>query len=514
MPRGRLPMYTIREILRLSLQLGVSANEIARALPVSRGKVQETLRRAAVHKLRWPLAAEIDDDQALQTLLFPPPPSVPLVHEDPDWGKIDKELRRKGVTRQLLWIEYRAQHSAGLSYPQFCKRLEKWQKKCDVVMSQEHPAGERAFVDFAGQTVWVTDRETGEVTAAHIIVAVLGASNYIFAEACTGEDLRSWIEAHVHFFRFIQGVPKFVVPDNLKSAVIKANRHDPVLNRTYSRLAEHYGCGILPARKRRPKDKAKVEKGVQIVEQRILAPIRDRRFFSLRELNEQIAQMIAELNNEPFQKLSGSRSSWFEEIDKPALNDLPSEEFEFEEWSIDVRVPKNYHVTIDRHHYSVPYYLVEDTVDVRLTSYTIEVFRGGKREASHLRNWTENGKTTNPEHMPPRHAAYHGMSAERFIEQAEAVGPFTTAMIQFLLNSKPQPQLSFNLCFGLLRTLKEKHGSDELETACSYALRVRSPGYRVVKEILAHGVDKLPKQLSMSSTSFDHKNIRGPEQFK
>ncbi len=514
MPRGRLPMQIIREILRLKLQLGVSANEIARVLPASRGKVQETLRLAEVHKLSWPLPVELNDDQALQQFLFPPPPPVPTVHEDPDWEQIDRELRRKGVTRRLVWIEYRSEHQKGLSYSQFCKRLRKWQSKVDVVMPQDHPAGEKAFVDFAGQTAWITDRDTGELTRAHIFVAVLGASNLIFAEGCAGEDLRSWIGAHVRFFRFIHGVPKFLVPDNLKSAVTKANRHDPVLNRTYLRLAEHYGCGILPARKRRPRDKAKVEKGVQIVEQQILAPLRDRTFFSLDELNQEINRLLDIVNNQPFQKLSGSRKTWFEEIDKPALHDLPPEEFEFEEWSIGVPVPKNYHVTIDCHHYSVPYYLVDETVDVRQTSYTIEVFHNGKRVASHIRNWTENAKTSAEEHMPRRHAAYHGMSADRFIEQAAAIGPCTTAMIQYLLNSKPQPQLSFSLCFGLLRTLKEKHGPAELEAACSYALRARTPGYRVVKEILKQGVDNLPKHLSMPSTSFEHKNIRGPEQFK
>ncbi|MBX9694647.1 MAG: IS21 family transposase, partial [Cyanobacteria bacterium] len=367
MPRERLRMQVIREILRLSLQLGLSANEISRALGVSRAKVQQTLRMAATKNLVWPLPVGMAD-QELETILFEVPPPPQRQHEDPDWEKIDRELRRKGMTKNLTWIEYREENPNGLSYPQFCKRLRKWQKQRDVVMQQEHKAGDKLFVDFAGQTVWITNRDTGEVTKAHIFVAVLGASNYIYAEACSGEDLRSWIEAHVRVFRFLGGVPKFLVPDNLKAAVTRADRHSPLLNRTYQRLAEHYHCGILPARKKHPRDKAKVEKGVQIVEQKILAPLRNRTFFGLDELNREVGRFLEHLNNEPFQKLSGSRSSWFEDVDRPALQSLPREEFEFEEWSIAVTVPKNYHVTVACHYYSVPYRLAGETVDVRETS--------------------------------------------------------------------------------------------------------------------------------------------------
>ena len=513
MPRERLPMQKIRELLRLALQLELSANEILRVLRISCGKVQETRRLAAAHELVWPLPVE-QDDQFLENLLFGAPAPVPTRYEDPDWEKIDRELRRKGMTKKLVWLEYRSETPTGLSYPQFCRRLRQWQKKRDVVMQQDHRAGEKFFVDFAGQGAWITDRDTGEVRRAEIFVGVMGASNYIFARGCADQKLQSWIEAHIHAFRFLGGVPRFLVPDNLKSAVTKADRHDPTLNRTYQRLGEHYGCGILPARKRHPRDKAKVEKGVQIVEQQVLAPLRNQTFFSLDHLNQEIGRRLKEVNDQPFQKLSGSRTTWYEEVDRPAMQPLPRFEYEFEEWSVNVGVPNNYHVFIDCHYYSVPYQLSGESVEVRSTANTVEVFHSNLRVASHLRSWVQNGKTTAEEHLPPKHAAYHGMSPERFIQQARKVGPNTTAMIQHLLDSKPYPQLSFDQCFGLLRTLKDKYGSTDLEAACSYAFRLRSPGYRVVREILKQGVENLPSQLKLPTTSFEHKNIRGPEHFK
>ncbi|MBX9690957.1 MAG: IS21 family transposase, partial [Cyanobacteria bacterium] len=397
---------------------------------------------------------------------------------------------------------------------QFCRRFRKWAAQRDLVMRQEHRAGEKLFVDFAGLRFPVTCRFTGEVRCKPVFVAVFGASNYCYAEACDSEGLRDWLKVHVRAFRFFGGCPQYVVPDNLKSAVTKAERFDPQLNKSYQRLAEHYGFGILPARPRKPKDKAKVEKGVQLVEQRVLAPMRNMTFFTLEDLNREIVQRVNDLNNEPFQKLSGSRLTWFKAVDEPELKPLPKTDFSFESWDLSVKVPRDYHICVENHFYSVPYRLVGELVDVRLTDTTIEVFHRNARISSHLRNCTEGAKTTLEEHMPASHAAYQGMSAEKFLTWAEAFGPSTSAVIGEVLKSKPHPQLCFDQCWGILRALSGKFGKDAVEKACHHALRLNSPGYRVVKSILESGVEKLPAQLQVELPKVLHPNIRGPNQFQ
>lgn len=511
MPRPRTSMHLTREILRLSLQLQLSANEISRAVGASRGKVQEIIRRARATGIKWPLP---EDDAVLEDTLFPRKQLVDSQPTEPTWEKVDAELRRKGVTLQLLWEEYLSAHKDGYSYSQFCRRYRHWASQRDLVMRQEHRAGEKLFVDFVGPRFPITCRFTGEVRHVPVFAAVLGASNYCYAEACETEGLRDWLNVHIRALRFLGGVPQLIVPDNLKSAVTKARRFEPELNKSYVRLAEHYDFGILPARSRKPKDKAKVEKGVQVVEQRILAPMRDMTFFTLEDLNKEIKRRVVELNEEPFQKLSGCRRSWFETVDRPALKALPKTDFQFEEWDLSLKVPKDYHLSIHSHFYSVPYRLVGEVVDVRLTETTVEAFHRNTRVASHIRNWSEGQKTTLEEHMPAAHAAYQGMSAEKFSEWAEEIGPSTAKVIIEILNSKPHPQLCFDQCWGILRGLSKKFGRDALETACHRALTLNSPGYRVVKTILETGIDKLPAQLPIDLPKVSHPNIRGPNQFQ
>jgi transposase len=514
MPRKRTSMPSVREILRLSLHLGMSANAIHEALHVSRGTVQDCLRRARQANLEWPLPADIGDEQLEKLLYGPASTPEPPTYVVPDFEQINKELCRKGVTLRLLWQEYAGNNPGNhCSYWHYTRLYRKWCGKHDLVMRQAHTAGEKLFVDFAGPGVAVVDRETGETTMAQIFVATMGASNYTFAVACPAQDLRSWLTAHIQCFRFLRGVPKFLVPDNTKTAVIEPARHDPLLNKSYRRLAEHYGCAIIPARPYRPKDKAKVEKGVQFVEQRILARLRNVTFFSLDDLNRSIGELLTELNNEPFQKLPGCRRERFEQIDKPALLPLPEEPFEFEQWRLSVRVPKDYHVEVGGHYYSVPYRFVGERVDVRFTDSTIEVLLAGARIASHVRSWAEGEKTSAIEHMPRSHAAYHGISAEQFIEWAYQIGPSTTTVVKAVLASKPYPQLSFDQCFGIVRTLRTKYGTKALETASCHILRIGCPSYRVLKSVLEHGVDKLPEQLPLNLAGIDHPNIRGPEHF-
>ena len=381
MPRERTSMQSLREILRLALHLQLSANAIHKATQVSRGTIQACIQKARRANLTWPLPDELDDT-ALESLLYSPQ-SKRTTRCLPDCEQIHTELSKKGVTLMLLWEEYAQRYPDNCySYWHYARLYRQWRGKQDVVMRQSHIAGEKLFVDFAGPGVPIICRETGEVTLAQIFVATFGASNFTYALACPAQDLRSWLTAHIRAFRFFGGVPKFLVLDNLKSAVIEARRYDRLLNKSYSRLAEHYGCGVLPARPYRPKDKAKVEKGVQLVEQRILARLRNVTFFSIDDLNREIEVLLNELNEEPFQKMTGCRKSRFEEIDKPALRPLPNEPFEFEQWSLSVRVPKDYHIEVDGHYYSVPYRLVGERVDVRYTDTTIEVLhnhvRGGQ----------------------------------------------------------------------------------------------------------------------------------------
>lgn len=515
MPRKRTSMPSIREILRLSLHLGMSANAIHETLQVSRGTVQDCLRRARQANVGWPLPDELDDKK-LEELLYPSAsaPAVP-VYAAPDFERINRELCRKGVTLRLLWEEY-CQSNPGnhCSYWHYTRLYRRWCGKQDVVMRQNHVAGEKLFVDFAGPGIPVVDRATGEISMAQVFVATLGASNYTFAIACPAQDLRSWLTAHIQAFQFFGGVPRFLVPDNTKTAVIEPRRYQPLLNKSYSRLAEHYGCAVVPARPYRPQDKAKVEKGVQIIEQRILARLRNITYFSLNDLNRHILELLAEVNKEPFQKLLGCRKERFEQIDKPALLPLPSEPFEFEQWRLSVRVPRDYHVEIDGHYYSVPYRLVGERVDVRFTDAVVEILHGGARVASHVRNWAEGEKSSSVEHMPPSHAAYHGISSAQFLAWAMDIGPSTTSVIKSVLASKPYPQLAFDQCFGILRSLRNKYGAKALEVACRHAIRIGCPGYKVIKSVLEHGVDKIPEQQSLELTGINHPNIRGPEHFQ
>lgn len=346
---------------------------------------------------------------------------------------------------------------------------------------------------------------------AQIFVAVLGASSYTYMDASWSQDLHSFIQSNVSALEFIKGVPEYLTPDNLKSAVTEAEPFDPIINKTYQRLAKHYGCAIRPARKLRPKDKAKVEKGVQFGETWVLARLRNYTFFSLAELNEKIQELVAELNRQPFQKMNGSRTSLYQEIDLPALKPLPPTAFEIEDWLTDVKIEKDYHVTVTGHHYSVPHHMRGKRVDIRFTDTIVEILHNNVRVTSHPRNRIENGQSTLDEHRPPQHAEYAGQSAENFLQQAQAIGPFTVQVITAIIEAHPYPQLAFDKCFGILKSLRRKYGDEQLESAAEYSIRIASPSYRIVKAALE--AESLPQQLTMSLMD-SHENIRGPEEYR
>ncbi len=500
-------MRKIQEVLRLAHEAGLGIRAISRCINASPSTVGDYLRRAKVAGLSWPLPDGLDA-AALERQLFRPPKPKGSVGSLPKWEDVHQELKRKGVTLALLWEEYKATNPDGLQYSWFCDKYRAWRGKLDAVMRQTHRAGEKLFVDYAGQTVPVVERSTGEIRQAQIFVAVLGASNYTFAEATWTQGLADWIGSHMRAFRFLGGVSELVIPDNLRSGVSKAHRYEPDINPTYQDLASHYGVAIMPARVRKPRDKAKAEVGVLLVERWILACLRNRMFFSLGELNHAIGELLERLNDRPFKKLPGSRRQLFISLDQPALGPLPDLPYLYAEWK-KVRVHIDYHVELVGHYYSVPYQLIKRQLDVRYTANTVECFSKGKRVASHLRSHIKGHHTTLPEHMPEAHRQYGNWSPQRLIRWAEKSGPATGKLIADILNSRRHPQQGFRSCLGILR-LGKSYGEDRLEGACRRALMLNAHSVKSVESILKHGLDDkpLPEQQELPLPT-DHDNIRG-----
>lgn len=501
-------MRKIREVLRLALSAGFELRKIGRSLGISHVTVSEYVSRARAAGLSWPLPEALDDT-GLNQLLFPRPAPSKDARPVPDWAYVHRELRRKGVTKILLWEEYKRAHPDGYQLSRFCDLYVDWAGRIDLVMRQEHRAGEKLFVDFAGPTVPIVDPGTAEVLfEAQVFVAVMGASSYTYAEALRSQSLRDWIGAHVRAFGFFDGVPEVVVPDNLRSGVSKACRYEPDINPTYHAMAAHYGCAVIPARVRRPKDKAKVEAGVQLVERWILAALRNRTFTSLTELNEAIRELLVRLNDRRFQKLPGSRRTMFETVDLPALLPPPAAPFVFEEWSY-ATVGIDYHIEVDGHYYSVPSALARKKVEVRATDATVEVLFGGNRVASHARSYQKGRHTSIKEHMPSSHRRYAEWTPERIRRWAASVGPETGAHVAAILEHRAHPEQGFRAALGIMRLCKE-YGADRLEAACRRAARYRLYSYKGVSNILKTGADRLDIKSAPASAPIVHDNIRGP----
>jgi transposase len=501
-------MRKITEALRLHHECGRTQREIARAIGASPTTVGQYLKRAKAAGLGYPLPSGLDEE-AIDRLLFPPPLPVDVARPEPDWAWAHGELRKKGVTLDLLWQEYKAVHPDGYRYSWFCERYRLWTGRLPVTLRQTHTPGEKLFVDYAGHTMPVIDGASGEIRQAQLFVAVLGASNYTYAEATWTQQLPDWIGSHVRCLEFMGGAPEIVVPDNLKSGVKHPSYYDPEINPTYRDWAEHYGVTVLPARAGKPRDKAKVECGVLVAERWILARLRNQRFFSLAELNRAIESLLADLNARSFKKLPGSRHSTFLELDRPALRALPPNRYQYAEWKV-ARVGIDYHCEVTGHYYSVPYQFTRQEVDVRYTEATVEVFLRGKRIAAHARSLFKGRHTTVDEHMAPAHREVAGWSATRLLGWAERIGSQTRAAIEHMLGSRKHPQQSYRACLGVLRMSKE-YGNGRLEAACDRALRLNAANYRSVHSILKHGLDRAePGTTSQSSLPFMHSNVRGP----
>ena len=514
MPRKRLSMRKIREVLRLKYYCNRSIREISGSCGIGRGTVGDYLHRAKAAGLSWPLPDELSDT-ALEQQLFPSTaPQVSSSRFVPDFHDVHKELQsRKHVTLILLWQEYKEQHPDGYQYSWFCHSYRDWAARLDVVMRHEHRAGEKLFVDYAGQTVDIVDSETGEIHNAQIFVAVLGASNYTYAEATLSQKIEDWIGSHVRAFSYIGGVPEAVVPDNLKSGVSKTCRYEPDINPTYNDLARHYQTVILPARVRKPRDKAKAEAGVLLVERWILAKLRKHTFFSLADLNREIGKLLQLLNSRTFKKLTGSRQSLFEEIDKPALKPLPASHYELAYWK-KATVHLDYHVEVEGYYYSVPHTLVKKKLDIRYTQNTVECFYSNKRVASHLRKVPRGRHATIKEHMPLNHQKYLEWTPERFKRWAAKIGPETVILTELLLLKRTHPQQAYRTLLGILR-LGKSYGEKRLEAACKRALHINSLSYRSVESILKSGLDQKPlPEENSKKEPVKHKNIRGAHYYK
>jgi len=512
MARARLSMRKVREVLRLKWEMRLSHRDVARSLGISHSTVIEYLRRARQAGLSWPLPEELDDAR-LEALLFPPSPPANVPRALPDWSHVHQELRRKGVTLQLLWLEYKARHPEGYQYSQFCELYRRWEKKLDVVLRQSYRAGEKAFIDYAGPTIPVVDAKTGEIREAQVFVGVLAASNYTYVEATWTQTLPDWTASHVRMFASWDGAPELLVPDNTKSGVKKACYYEPDLNRTYQELAAHYGTAVLPARPYHPRDRAKAETGVQIVERWILAPLRHHTFFSLAELNREITSRREALNDRPFQKLEGNRRSLFETLERPALRPLPSVPYEYGQWRR-ARVNIDYHIQVEKHFYSVPHRLAREEVEVRLTATTVETLHQGRRVAAHRRSHKKGGYTTDPAHMPSAHRQHLEWSPSRLVRWAEKVGPATADLVRRILESRPHPEHGYRSCLGLMR-LAKSHSRERLEAASRRALQIGGLSYRSVKSILQSGLDRWPlEEQTTLALPREHANLRGPEYYR
>ncbi len=507
MSQVRLSMRKIEEILRLKYEAGLSHRAIARSCSLSPSTVSEYVTHAKAAGLSWPLPKGISGEE-LEQLLFPRrEPSSGRRIPQPDWAAVHRELRRKGVTLSLLWVEYRQEHPDGYGYSQFCYHYRTWAKQLRPMMRQKHKAGEKLFVDYAGQTAPVVEPQTGEIRPAQIFVAVLGASNYTYAEAHRSQDLANWIGAHERALAFLGGVPEVLVPDNLKAGVKSPNLYEPDLNPTYQDFARHYGLAVIPARVRKPRDKAKVEVGVQVVERWVLARLRDQTFFSLAELNQAIREGLEELNSRPMRHVGQSRQELFESLDKPALAPLPERPYEFARWK-KVRVHIDYHVSFEKHYYSVPYRLIGKEVDIRATEKTVEIFYQHSRQASHRRCRAPGRYSTQGEHMPPAHQKYRDWSPERFLSWAGEVGPETTQLIAAVLDARRHPQQAYRSCLGILG-LSKRYTNARLEAACRRALPAGIRSYKGIRNILENKLDQLELDHPPAKPLPGHANIRG-----
>lgn len=508
----RMSMKNIKEILRLASDGSLSVRQIAKSCNCSPTTVSAVIERAKTADLTldWPMINQMSEE-VLENKLYPDEDyrtERPL----PDMNFIHTELKRKGVTLQLLWQEYLEQYPDGLGYSQFCDYYLKWRGKRNLSMHQIHKAGEKTYVDWVGPTMKVFDRKTGEIATAYFFVGVLGASELFYTEVFPSMDMGSWITAHIHMFEYFGGTTDILVPDNLKTGVTKSCYYEPEIHPTYLEMARHYQMAIIPARVRKPKDKSLAEYSVQLVERWIIAKHRDDTYFSFYELNRMVHRELDLANLKPFQKMDGSRRSVFEQTERHRLNPLPIKPYEIAEFKTATVAP-DYHVEFNGNFYSVPYRFVRDRVEIRATMNTIEVLKGGTRIASHPRIHPDerNGFNTIPDHMPESHRFQAEWTPERLTKWADKVGPNTSEYITKVMQTRPHPEQGFRSCLGILKA-GDTYGGKTLEKACIQGLAIKKYSYKSLKIILDNLSDERETETEQPLPL--HSNIRGKEYFK
>ncbi len=515
MAKERLPMRKIREILRLRWAQGRSVRETALSVGVSTGVVSKLTSRATLAGLDWASVEGIEDDRTLEERLYGREVPLSQTRPEPNPAEMHIELKKPGVTLELLHLEYLQAYPTGLKYTAFCERYRRWKKRRGVTMRQEHKAGEKAFVDFSGKRPCIVNPKTGELEAVELFVAVLGASNYSYAEASASQKLPDWLRVSVNAFEFFEGVPEVTVPDQLRSAVAVPSREEPVLTRSYADLGRHYSTAIVPARPGKPRDKAKVEVGVQVAQRWILARLRHETHFSLESLNARIAELVDDLNARPMKHLGGvTRAELYEKIEKPALRPLPERRYEHAEWRL-ARVNLDYHIQVFDHFYSVPFALVREEVDVRVSATIVEVFHRGQRVASHHRSHVRFGHTTQREHGPVNHQAWAASDPGLLLEWAASVGPCTEAMMRRILESNPRREQVWRSGRALKR-VGETYGPQRTEVACERALRFGAVSYKPIQNILKRELDLVPHpdDADAASDPIHHEQVRGPDYYQ
>ena len=505
-------MRTIREVLRLKFDGDLSDRQIAKSTHVSRSTISDYLRRFAVSGLSWPLPAELGDAD-IDARRFPPKPALPdALRPAPDWALVNRELRRTGVTLFLLWQEYKAGQPDGFLYSWFCENYREWTGRLDAVMRQEHLAGEQCFVDYCGQTMPVIDRHTGEIRQAQIFVGVMGASNDTYAEATWSQTLPDWMGSHIRMLEYFGAAPAILIPDNLKRGVSNACRYAPAINPSYHALATHDSIAVIPARSKKPREKANAECGVLVVSRWGLACLRDRAFFSLAALNTAISELLTRLNQRPFKKLAGCRETVFRTVDYPVMRARPEGRQVFSEWK-KVRMGLDYHVEIDARYYSAPHTLIGKQLDVNFREHVVAILYRGQRVSSHARLHGQGRQSsTQAEHMPTGHREMAEWTPPRIVNWAASVGLHTSKLIEALIKRKQHPQQAFRAAVGSIR-LGKHYGNARVEAACRRAFRTNAISYSSVDSILKHRLDELPlpQDARQSSLPIVHDNVRGPD---
>jgi transposase len=511
MPTPRITMRQIRQVLRLHLEAGLTYTQVGRALGVPKSTVGKFALLARAAGIDWTTAQGLGDEE-LEARLFQPAVPRSARHLEPDYAHIHQELKRPGVTLQLLWEEYAQANALAYKYTSFCVKYREWAERLKRSMRQIHVAGEKLFADYAGQTVPVIDAGTGEISQAQIFVATLGASNYTYACATRTQTAADWVGSLIGALEFIGGLPRLIVPDQPRALIAKPDRYEPGVGRLVEEFCDHYDVAVLPARPAHPRDKPKVECAVLVVERWVLARLRNRRFFSLAELNGAIRELVTDLNARPFKKLPGCRREAFEKLDQPVLRPLPPLRLAILRFKR-ARANIDYHVELDGHYYSVPHRLVRTEVELRISSTTVEAFAGQQRVAVHPYSAIKGGFTTNPEHMPASHRAHLEWTPAKLIAWGERVGAACGLLVRWQMEHRPHPEQGYRSCLGLKR-LARSYGTDRLEAACARAMSIRSPTFRSVDAILKSGMDRQPPRAEPAQSSLpSHENVRGADYY-